>query len=127
MSIFRTTLVWLLVLVFAAAPLMPVAASVAHRTVTGVGAHAVHASSNSASNDAVFSHDAADALATDADCTKHDACDGKCCNACAHCFAVTVVFHADSDPLHSVQTPVIPRLHARLAVALPNRPPQTLL
>lgn len=127
MSFFRIALVWLLALVFAAAPLMPVAASMAHGSVTGAEFHTAHALSDSASNDAVFSHDAVDVLANDADCTKHDACDGKCCNACAHCFAVTIVFHVDSDPLLSVQTPVIPRLHARLAVALPNRPPQTLL
>ncbi|MBI5612282.1 MAG: hypothetical protein HY942_04310 [Gammaproteobacteria bacterium] len=124
MSMVRTTLVWLAALAIAVAPLMPVAASMARGTVAGDGAHAAHASSDAVPNAAVLSDAAADMSANHADCTKHDVCDGKCCNACAHCVAVTVVFHADSHPLHSVQTPVIPRLHARLAVALPNRPPQ---
>lgn len=57
-------------------------------------------------------------------CMQHDSCNGQCCDLCAQCFsAVSPVFLAQVHP-HPVQTPVLTKLHPRIFVASPDRPPR---
>ena len=59
-------------------------------------------------------------------CAQHDACQGQCCATCAQCFTVMASCMQIVPPLHSVRTPVVPRLHASEILAQLNRPPRVV-
>ena len=59
-------------------------------------------------------------------CAQHDACQGQCCATCAQCSTVTAMSMEFLSPLHSVRTPVVPRLHASEILAQLNRPPRVV-
>jgi hypothetical protein len=120
MRIPRAAIVWLSVLVMAFAPLLPAAGA-----LLGSEAAAEHPAAHAAmghSQDSVAATDSG--LSVGGDCTRHGACDGQCCSACAQCVTMSLSALHDSTLRYSVQTAVVPKLHARLTVALPNRPPK---
>ncbi len=118
----RAAFIWLIMLVLAFAPLLPAAGALLGSN--DAEHHATHAAMGH-SQDSAIAGDSGMAIGND--CTRHGACDGQCCNACAQCVAMSLNVLGDGPMRYSVQTAVVPRLHARLAVALPNRPPQSSL
>jgi hypothetical protein len=119
----KTAFVWLTVLVLAFAPLLPAAGAMLGSDAA-TEHHGAHAAMDHTQNSAVAGDNG---MAFGNDCIRHGACDGQCCNACAQCVAMSLNVLGDSPPHHSVQTAVVPRLHAHLTVALPNRPPKNSL
>ena len=111
---------WLTILALVFAPLLPAAGAMLGSNA-GAEHHAAHAAMDPV-QDFFVSGDSG--LSSGNGCAQHGACDGQCCNACAQCVAMSLNILGDSPTRYSVQTAVVPRLHARLAISLPNRPPQ---
>lgn len=116
----RRACIWLIVFSLVLAPLMPAAAATLGSDA-GAEHHAAHAAKDFAQNSFV-SGDAG--LSFGNGCAQHGACDGQCCSACAQCVAMGLNLSDDSTLRYAVQTAVVPRMHARPVLALPNRPPQ---
>jgi hypothetical protein len=112
----RLLSLWL-VLALAAAPVLPSFAM----TLKAGDAEAAHVS---------HSGDHANMPDTDTPkqtpCTQHDSCNGQCCDLCAQCFSAVSPVSLDQVHPHPVQTPVLTRLHPRISVASPDRPPRFL-
>jgi hypothetical protein len=112
----RLLSLWL-VLALAAAPVLPSFAM----TLKAGDAEAAHVS---------HSGDHANMPDTDTPkqtpCTRHDSCNGQCCDLCAQCFSAVSPVSLDQVHPHPVQTPVLTRLHPRISVASPDRPPRFL-
>jgi len=117
----RAAFVWLTILALLLAPLRP-AAGALFGSEAAAEHHAAHAAMDH-SQDSVTAAD--NRLSFGSDCTRHGACEGQCCNACAQCVAMSLNVLEDSTLRYSVQTAVVPRLHARLTITLPNRPPRS--
>ncbi len=119
----RAAFLWLTILVLVFAPLLPAAGAMLGSDATAEH-HAAHAAMDPV-QDSFVSGDSG--LSFGNGCAQHGACDGQCCNACAQCVAMSLNCLDDGTLRYSVQTAVVPHLHARLTVALPNRPPQRSL
>jgi hypothetical protein len=57
-------------------------------------------------------------------CTQHDSCNGQCCDLCAQCFSAVSPVSLEQVRPHPVQTAVLTKLHPRIFVASPDRPPR---
>lgn len=120
MSPIRATCVWLTILALVFAPLLPAAGAMLGSSA-GAEHHAAHAAMDSA-QDFLVSGDGGVSFSNG--CAQHGACDGQCCNACAQCVAMSLNVLGENPACYSIQTAVVPRLHARPTISLPNRPPQ---
>jgi hypothetical protein len=112
----RLLSLWL-VLALAAAPMLP-SFAMTGQAGDAQAAHVSHGSDHANMPDTDTSKQTP--------CTQHDSCNGQCCDLCAQCFSAVSPVSLDQVYPHPVQTPVLTKLHPRISVASPDRPPRIL-